>query len=92
MHRKQGKAGFWQAVRLAGFLVVVGFVLGFTFGSTVHWVTAQRATVAPRVHVSTCTVRDWGNTREVRGHWQICQPAGQGFSWQAMPAGRDMAS
>jgi len=38
-----------------------------------------------------CTVDDWGNTREYRGHWQICQPAGHGFAWQPLP-GRQMAS
>ena len=62
MHRKQGKAGFWQAVRLAGFLVVLGFVLGFTFGSAAHWVASARpaaATVAQRPVWDGRTPRVW---------------------------------
>jgi hypothetical protein len=51
---------------------------------------AQAATTHHH-HVRTCPVSDWGATAEHGGRWYICQPAGHGFTWQALP-GRQMAS
>ena len=60
---------------------------------TAFTMPVNAATVPAHHHpVRTCRVSDWGSTAELGGHWWICQPARHGFTWQAMPAGRQMAS
>ena len=44
-------------------------------------------------HAMTCEISDYGAIAQIGAGWYICDPAGRGYTWQAMPANvREMAT